>query len=298
LGVLWFVAGHSLEAGPLPLELYFDHRNYLPLIGPVLAVCSLLPLVPRRFGRYAYASIALFLCFEAFLTWQSAKLWSNEDLMMRVATVHHPDSLRVQQFAGNQYIIAGQYDRALEVQQSIARNFPEHTATRLSELNLLCILGMLKPEHLSATQAFIARGRHDQQIVTFFPVLFARANNQDCPLFGFEEFRALLDAAQNNPRIGINRKTLGAIHLYKGITYHQERQLDAAVEQLDRSFDAWPEIDVRLRQAVWLLSAGRIDEAQAYLDLAKQFRRERFWRNSLREEDVEALQRLINERSG
>ena len=297
-GVLWFVAGHSLEAGPLPLELYFDHRNYLPLIGPVLAVCSLLPLVPRRFGRYAFAGIALFFCFEAFLTWQSAKLWSNEDLMMRVATIHRPGSLRVQQYAGNQYILAGQYDRALEVQQSIARNFPDHTATRLSTLNLQCLLGTLTPEHIASMQAFIARGGHDQQIVSFFPVLFARAENQDCPVFGFEEFRALLDAARDNPRIRVSRKTLGAIHFYKGITYNQQGRLDAAVEQLDRSFDAWPEIDVRLRQTVWLLSAGRIDEAQAYLDLARQFRRERFWRNSLREEDIGALQRLINERSG
>ena len=31
--VLWFLAGHALEAGFVNLELYFEHRNYLPSLG-------------------------------------------------------------------------------------------------------------------------------------------------------------------------------------------------------------------------------------------------------------------------
>lgn len=297
LGVLWFVAGHSLEAGPLPLELYFDHRNYLPLVGPVLAVCALLPRVPRRFGRYAYAGVGLFLCFEAFLTWQSAQLWSDERLMMQVAAAHHRDSLRVQQYAGNQHILAGRFDEALEVQQAVAANFPGHTSTRLSLLNLQCILGTITRPQIDATRTYLERGAYDQQIVTFFPVLHARAESQVCPVFGLAEFRQLLDAAESNPRIGNHAKTRGAVHLYRGITFYQEGRLGDAVEQLDHSFDAWPEIDVRLRQVVWLLSAGLTEDAGRYLDLARQYRDARFWRKNLRDNDIKALQRRIDELS-
>ena len=28
--ILFFLAGHLLESGPLPLELYYEHRDYLP----------------------------------------------------------------------------------------------------------------------------------------------------------------------------------------------------------------------------------------------------------------------------
>jgi tetratricopeptide (TPR) repeat protein len=298
LGVLWFFAGHSLEAGPLPLELYFDHRNYLPLIGPVIAVCSLLPLVPQKFGRYAYAGVALFLCFSAFITWQSAKLWSDEELMMRVASIHHPDSLRVQQHAGNRYILAGQFEQALEVQTSIAANFPGHTATQLSILNLRCLLGTITPEHISATRRFLETGAHDRQIVSFFPVFLARASDHACPTFGLQEFRSLIRAVLENPRIAGNAKTRGAAYYFNGLGFEKEGSLDEAVNQLDMSFQAWPEIDVRLRQVVWLLSAGRTEDAQQYLDLARQFREERFWRSNLRDEDIELLQQMINERSG
>jgi tetratricopeptide (TPR) repeat protein len=295
-GILWFVAGHSLEAGPLPLELYFDHRNYLPLIGPVIAVCSLLPLVPRRFGRYAYVGVALFLCFEAFVTWQSAKLWGDADLMMRVTSVHRPDSLRVQQYAGNQFILAGQFEKALEVQSSIAANFPEHTSTRLSILHLQCLLGSITPEHISAARRYLETGVYDRQIVTFFPVLLARASDGACPGFDLQEFRSLIGAVLENPRIA-RAKTRGAVHYFNGLSFEKEGRLDEAVNQLDMSFEAWPEIDVRLQQVVWLLSAGRTEDARWYLDLARQFREERFWRRNLRDKDIESLQQIINDRS-
>ena len=294
LGVLWYFAGHSLEAGPFPLELYFDHRNYLPLLGPLLAACSMVPLLPARVGRLAYAGLALFLCFASFLTWQSAKLWSDESLMMQVTAIHHPDSLRVQQYAGNQHIHAGRFDRALEVQESIATNFPEHTSTRLSILNLQCILGEITAETIVATRTYVERGAHDQQIVTFFPVLLARATDGVCPAFDLTEFRKLLDATLRNPRIGGNPKTRGAAHYFMSLAHERDGRLNEAIEQLDLSFDAWPEIDVRLRQVAWLLAAGNADEAQRYLDRARQFREEHFWRKSLRESDVKALQQQIN----
>ena len=133
--------------------------------------------------------------------------------------------------------------------------------------------------------------------MTFFPVLHARANGRDCPVFSLDDFRQLLDAAQANPRIGSDNKTRGAIHLFRGISFYQQDRLDEAVRQLDASFEAWPEIDVRLRQVVWLLSANRTLDAQRHLDLARQFRAERFWRKNLRGKDIESLQQIINDRS-
>lgn len=38
LGILWFYVGHSLESTLFPLELMYEHRNYLPMVGPVIAL--------------------------------------------------------------------------------------------------------------------------------------------------------------------------------------------------------------------------------------------------------------------
>lgn len=38
LGLLWFYVGHTLESTLFPLELMYEHRNYIPMIGPVFAL--------------------------------------------------------------------------------------------------------------------------------------------------------------------------------------------------------------------------------------------------------------------
>ena len=35
-GIAWFFVMHLLESTYLPLELYFDHRNYMSMIGPII----------------------------------------------------------------------------------------------------------------------------------------------------------------------------------------------------------------------------------------------------------------------
>jgi hypothetical protein len=36
-GILWFYIGHLLESTIFPLEIIFEHRNYFPMVGPVIA---------------------------------------------------------------------------------------------------------------------------------------------------------------------------------------------------------------------------------------------------------------------
>ena len=59
-GLLWFLGGHLLESTSLLLELYFEHRNYLPLYGLCLALAhsawtaqgALARLAPGFFSVY------------------------------------------------------------------------------------------------------------------------------------------------------------------------------------------------------------------------------------------------------
>ena len=59
LAVLWYLAGHMIESTVLSLEIYFEHRNYLPIIGPVFALCAYLLLLPGRGWQVGLAAISL-----------------------------------------------------------------------------------------------------------------------------------------------------------------------------------------------------------------------------------------------
>ena len=42
LGIAWFLGGQLMESTIFPLELVFEHRCYLPDLGLILALLSLL----------------------------------------------------------------------------------------------------------------------------------------------------------------------------------------------------------------------------------------------------------------
>lgn len=81
-GIFWFLFAHALEAGPVSLELYFEHRNYLPAFGLMLAIAALAAPYAKRFGRIGFAAgIALSLGLGG-LTLARSMAWSDLDTLL------------------------------------------------------------------------------------------------------------------------------------------------------------------------------------------------------------------------
>ena len=294
LGILWFFAGHSLEAGPLALELYFEHRNYLALLGPLILLCSILPILSKRLRGFLPLFIVLFIAFEGFITWQSAKPWGDEDWLMRIAVVEHPESLRAQQYVANKLIIHGNYSKALEVQEGLAMKFPQYTSTRLSILNLRCILNTLTVQEVDATKRLLGQGDYDLQIVGFLRPLMNNALGGTCASLGLADVHILFDEILRNPAMAKSKILRGATHYNKSIAYKNMGDMGKAHEQMNLSYLANPEIDVRLRQVVWSLEAGNAEMAEHYLLLARQHGEERFLGRSFRTTEFNFLQQEID----
>ncbi len=94
LGILWFLAGHALTATIIPLELVFEHRNYFPAAGLLLAALAggldaRLPLATAR-SFFALAWIALF----GLQTALQAATWGNPLMLARTTASYHPNSPR------------------------------------------------------------------------------------------------------------------------------------------------------------------------------------------------------------
>ena len=293
-GILWFFVGHSLEAGPIALELYFEHRNYLALLGPLIVLCSLLPLLSRKLRRMLPLFLVLFVGVEGFLTWQAAMPWGNENRLMQITLIEHPDSLRAQQYVANRYIINGNYPEALAVQEGLAQEFPEHTSTRLSILNLRCILNVLTVEQVDTTKRFLEQGAYDRQVVGFLNPLISNAATSKCTVLGFAEVHALFDALLRNSVMVKSATVRGATRYHKGMAYKMVGNLDEALKQFDLSYEAKPVIDIRLQQVVWLIEAGNTDLAEHYLVLAQQHGKGQILRSSYRDADLSTLQQRID----
>lgn len=59
LGIGWFFVAHALTSNIIPLELAFEHRNYLALLGILLAIAQPLAALGRRLHAEARMCLAL-----------------------------------------------------------------------------------------------------------------------------------------------------------------------------------------------------------------------------------------------
>ncbi|MEJ2376401.1 MAG: hypothetical protein P8Y71_13625 [Pseudolabrys sp.] len=105
LGILWFFGGQLLTATIFNLELVYEHRNYLPSFGLLMAVFSLLLLEPRV-ERMALPRrglvVALVTVYAAILAIR-VNQWSDPIRYQAIAAAEHPESARATYALGRTY---------------------------------------------------------------------------------------------------------------------------------------------------------------------------------------------------
>jgi len=109
LGVAWFLVGHSLESTIFPLELVFEHRNYLPMAGPLLAAVCLFASRPamRLPTRTLHVTSALVLAVLTATTSIRSNAWGSPLSLALADVSHHPLSSRSHYEAGRALAVAG-----------------------------------------------------------------------------------------------------------------------------------------------------------------------------------------------
>lgn len=101
--VFWFLTGHLLESSFIGLELIFEHRNYLPLYGPILAGAYVLLLAVNKAPARARLAVpaAFVACFAAVTAIRAADWRDFDSHSLRQTLVrHHPASSRANYEAG------------------------------------------------------------------------------------------------------------------------------------------------------------------------------------------------------
>jgi hypothetical protein len=91
LGILFFLVAHLMESTILPLDLMFEHRNYLASFGVLLALVALLARFIRHPRVLAAAGIVLLLSWSS-LTVVRAGIWGSPSLLAAHTAAVHPDS--------------------------------------------------------------------------------------------------------------------------------------------------------------------------------------------------------------
>lgn len=130
ISILWFLGGHILESTILPLEIYFEHRNYLPaMLIPLLLVALFVAVIKKVKSKLVYYLIwsmgLSYLLLLLSITVSQASLWGDEFKYSMVQAAEHPESIRARSLEINALsrlgMLGASYSRMKETQQDFKR---------------------------------------------------------------------------------------------------------------------------------------------------------------------------------
>ena len=105
-GIFFFFTGHLLESTIIPLELMFEHRNYLPGLGIILSMTSLFIGPINKQGRHIIHKPAILLSwviFCSFVFFIRIDSWSSPLKFALTQVANHPNSARAHSFLARHY---------------------------------------------------------------------------------------------------------------------------------------------------------------------------------------------------
>jgi tetratricopeptide (TPR) repeat protein len=278
--VLFFLAGHALESSVFPLELVYEHRNYLPAVAPLFAL-AYFPTVGTASVPVSRTLLTLLTGAVLFSLAASTALraydWSGFGRLITSEVEHHPASLR----ANFQYaqLLMAQIDdpRLRDEAERLAREHmrrigdldPDNVNGLFGLIVLDLHMGRRPPPDLVHDLAERLRripfGQLNVNIEQFPYLVQWHDTNGPRARLTQEQMLLLFDAALENPtlpavgRAGLYHALRGYYHRVLGDTETAMRYAELAVATVP---DNWSLHDRRVRLLAIL---GRFPEADAAL---------------------------------
>ena len=265
--VLWFLAGHLLESTVLPLEIYFEHRNYLPMLGFILAFCFYAEKITARNKRLFITAGAIVISSLAIITWLHSNTWGNNSQLIEETANSHPNSLRAQ-VAQTRELFRLDDDNAMAQLEKTKERFPQSLGIATVYVDALCQQGLLTKDHFMRLYKNSSTLDIDSYLGTSLSNLAKKVITEDCMQITPKGMIALIDKISENDTTQTNQQKQIKFLLLKSELYIKDQNLKGALKSLDQALQIKPTLTIILRQAELLANANILNAALGQLSLA------------------------------
>ena len=291
--ILFYFVGQSLESSTIPLELYFEHRNYLPAMlmfwPPALWLCGIHPLSRstlithfslNEFSQKAMHGVRLLFALVmalglASMTYVGAQLWGDTTDQALVWAKLNPDSPRAQVNAADVEMNEGKPALAIQRLQPLLASYPDQVQIALNLFGAECLQGNVHPTTLNAAHTSLMTARDPGVLLTsWFSRVIDQTGNPPCPQLAPSVIKSLLDAALDNTYLKEIPGRLQDIYYLKGLLALKQQQPDVALSNFNHALDLQVRASLALQQAALLGASGHPQLGLAHLDhyQSQQFR--------------------------
>ena len=271
-GLLWFFAAHLLESSFVPLELYFEHRNYLAILGPIvilvftashlISYCKKLKLV-----GYSLISVSvLWLLATTLVSRNEIQLWSKPLQQALVWAKEKPRSKRAQIMSIPVYAMYGRNKEANNAIKTVIKHNPDDAAVYLTIFQLRCFdINLDFPDQINIYQRLKTANASNAAISTLGQMLLVRERGK-CPGISNAELKKLLDSILVNKKF---RHFFADVHFLYARYYILLKDANTALKHLRLSSQHSERIMTLMYQIQTLSYLKKYDDA---LDVVSQAR--------------------------
>ena len=253
---LFFYAGHLLESTTLNLEIYYEHRNYLPAAFLFMPVFVLI----RDKMRYSMFVIVLgaFLLVLGGCTRYTATIRSDYPTMVQASAKKAPTSARAHAELAKLLFNDGRYEESLSVvDQAITRQEVVRPHLELIRLSMLCSLSLLDDIELNRVTRRIMTTAYDERLLSIYDEFVQSVVGGNCPDTSLDALHSMFDTMLENP-VNADKQSLrySQIQYFMGFVDSRNGFPDRASSEFRASLEANPSTSAALNIAAVLSTSG------------------------------------------
>ncbi|WP_329742491.1 tetratricopeptide repeat protein [Dyella sp. A6] len=255
LAVLFYFAGQLLESTSIPLELYFEHRNYTPALLMFWPLA--LWLTNERSLRQVKLALTVLLPLTlACMTYERASVWGNMEAQGLIWAKINPDSPRAQANAAEIEMSNGHAKNAVATLGKLLAAQPDQAQLAFNLIDAECMLGHIVPGTITDTKyAMLHTAATGTLFVRWFERSLPLAMSGHCAGMTPALLQNLINDGLKNRKLDLPGPRQDLTYL-RGLIALREKHAHTAQADFTQALDIQVHPSFALQAAATLGSAG------------------------------------------
>lgn len=273
--LLWYFAAHQIESSIIPLELYFEHRNYLASLGWVLLIVVIFAEIYKKAKGLSplHALGGLYLLYLIFNLQQITSLWGKPLLAAEMWSNYQPDSPRAAQMLAAQYKQEGFQDASLKVLSEFAQTHPQNISLEMQVLAETCKNNTTQQniDRLQLLKKHVVQISLPADLTVNIAALGDLVRANQCAGIRLKDYLDFLMAAAQVPKIKQSSSVMHHVNYETALTYQEIGNTETYLNYARQAFYNYPSLSIAEKIAVTYFGQADNGKTLAWIKEALQY---------------------------
>ena len=234
-GIFFYFLSHTLESTFIPLEIAFEHRNYIGTIGIALAVVSIFYHYLKKVDFKTIGSSCAFLALAllSFQTYSRSVEWSDDLVLNSLAVENNPNSERAKLSLAISLLSRSKLTEAVHLFESASRENTYDAHTHLHLIQFKAYGGVFNQDEFENTLELVKTRPVTNDVVRILDDMLTNVTNGIYHSPNFMQMSQLFQAATDNPEKRIHDNNHAVLYARYSASLSLQKQYKGALTALE-----------------------------------------------------------------